>query len=78
MQQSLSEFEVAKHEVGILIEEFVYLNSEVEELTNLKQIADRQMEEAIESLQAERDAKNMLKKELDHKMNSESHNNLTH
>ncbi|KAL7296047.1 hypothetical protein TKK_0010601 [Trichogramma kaykai] len=77
MQQSLSEFEVAKHEVGRLTEEVEYLNSQVEELTNLKQIADRQMEEAIESLQAEREAKNMLKKELDHKMNSESHYNLS-
>ena len=53
------------------------LNSQVEELTNLKAIAERQMGEALEALQAEREAKYALKKELDNKTNNESMYNLS-
>ena len=48
------------------------LNSQNEELTNLKKIAEKQLEEALESLQAEREQRYALKKELDSKNNSES------
>jgi hypothetical protein len=45
------EFEGAKHEIRHLQEEVDLLNSQVEELTNLKKIAEKQLEEALESLQ---------------------------
>ena len=66
------EFEGAKHEIRHLQEEVEVLNSQVEELANLKKIAEKQLEEALESLQAEREQRYALKKELDNKNNSES------
>ena len=66
------EFEGAKHEIRHLQEEVEVLNSQVEELGNLKKIAEKQLEEALESLQAEREQRYALKKELDCKNNSES------
>ena len=42
------------------------------EQTNLKKIAEKQLEEALESLQAEREQRYNLKKEMDMKLNSES------
>jgi hypothetical protein len=45
------EFEGAKHEIRHMQEEVDLLNSQVEELTNLKKIAEKQLEEALESLQ---------------------------
>lgn len=71
------EFEGLKHEIRRLEEEVEVMNSQVEELKNLKRIAERQMEEALESLQAEREAKYALKKELDARANSESMYNLS-
>jgi len=66
------EFEGAKHEIRHLQEEVEVLNSQNEELTNLKKIAEKQLEESLESLQAEREQRYALKKELDTKNNSES------
>ena len=66
------EFEGAKHEIRHLQEEVEVLNSQVEELGNLKKIAEKQLEEALEALQAEREQRYALKKELDTKNNSES------
>ncbi|XP_015109779.1 protein bicaudal D isoform X1 [Diachasma alloeum] len=77
LRSSQVEFESAKHEIRRLTEEVETLNSQVEELSNLKTIAEKQMEEALESLQAEREAKYALKKELDQRMNSESIYNLS-
>ncbi|XP_012274486.1 protein bicaudal D isoform X2 [Orussus abietinus] len=77
LRSSQVEFEGAKHEIRRLTEELEFLNSQVEELTNLKKIAEKQMEEALESLQIEREAKYALKKELDQRMNSESIYNLS-
>lgn len=45
------EFEGAKHEIRRLTEELELLNQQVDELTNLKKIAEKQMEEALEALQ---------------------------
>ena len=45
------EFEGAKHEIRTLQEEVEVLHQQVEELTKLKQIAEKQLEEALESLQ---------------------------
>lgn len=77
LRSSQVEFEGAKHEIRRLTEDVELLNSQVEELTNLKRIAEKQMEEALESLQAEREAKYALKKELDQRINSESIYNLS-
>lgn len=71
------EFEGAKHEIRRLQEEVEVMNEQLEELSTLKKIAEKQMEEALESLQAEREAKYALKKELDQRINNESMYNLS-
>lgn len=45
------EFEGAKHEIRRLTEELELLNQQVDELANLRKIAEKQMEEALEALQ---------------------------
>jgi len=45
------EFEGAKHEIRRLQEDVELLHQQVEELMKLKQIAEKQLEEALESLQ---------------------------
>lgn len=77
LKSSQVEFEGAKHEIRRLQEDVELLHQQVEELTKLKQIAEKQLEEALESLQAEREAKYALKKELDQRINSESMFNLS-
>uniref|UniRef100_A0A1B0GPT8 Uncharacterized protein n=2 Tax=Phlebotomus papatasi TaxID=29031 RepID=A0A1B0GPT8_PHLPP len=77
LRSSQVEFEGAKHEIRRLTEEIELLNSQVEELTNLKKIAEKQMEEALEALQGEREAKYALKKELDAHINRESIYNIS-
>ncbi|KAL1130080.1 hypothetical protein AAG570_013020 [Ranatra chinensis] len=77
LKSSQVEFEGAKHEINRLHEELEVYQQQVEELTKLKRIAEKQMEEALESLQAEREAKYAMKKELDHRINSESMYNLS-
>ena len=47
------EFEGSKHEIRHLQEEVDVLNQQVMEQTNLKKIAEKQLEESLESLQAE-------------------------
>lgn len=77
LRSSQVEFEGAKHEIRTLSEEIALLNSQVEELANLKKIAEKQMEEALEALQGEREAKYALKKELDGHINRESMYNIS-
>uniref|UniRef100_A0A6A7FXM7 Protein bicaudal D-like n=3 Tax=Hirondellea gigas TaxID=1518452 RepID=A0A6A7FXM7_9CRUS len=77
LKSSQVEFEGAKHEIRRISEEVEVLNSQVEELVNLRKIAERQMEEALDSLQAEREAKYALKKDLDTRLNQESMYNLS-
>uniref|UniRef100_A0A0A9Y006 Protein bicaudal D n=3 Tax=Lygus hesperus TaxID=30085 RepID=A0A0A9Y006_LYGHE len=77
LKSSQVEFEGAKHEINRLQEELELYQQQVDELTKLKRIAEKQMEEALESLQAEREAKYAMKKELDHRINSESMFNLS-
>ncbi len=66
------EFEGYRHEIRHLGEEVDYFKHQVKELTNLKRIAEQQLEEALESLQAEREQRYNLKKEMDIKMNNET------
>lgn len=77
LKSSQVEFESLKHEIRRLHEEIEILNSQVEELMNLKKIAEKHMEEALESLQSEREAKYALKKELDQHINRESFFNIS-
>uniref|UniRef100_A0A1B6KG67 Protein bicaudal D n=2 Tax=Graphocephala atropunctata TaxID=36148 RepID=A0A1B6KG67_9HEMI len=77
LKSSQVEFEGVKHEMRRFHEDVEVLQQQVEELTKLKEIAEKQMEEALQSLQAEREAKYAMKKELDHRINSESMYNLS-
>lgn len=63
------EFEGLKHEIKRLEEETEYLNSQLEDAIRLKEISERQLEEALETLKTEREQKNSLRKELSHYMN---------
>jgi protein bicaudal D len=71
------EFEGAKHEIRRLAEEIELFQSQVQDLANLKKIAEQQMEEALQALQSEREAKYALKKELDSHINRESMYNIS-
>lgn len=71
------EFEGAKHEIRRLTEEIEVFQSQVQDLANLKKIAEQQMEEALQALQSEREAKYALKKELDGHINRESMYNIS-
>ncbi|XP_025425834.1 protein bicaudal D [Sipha flava] len=77
LKSSQVEFEGAKHEIRRLQENVELLYLQVDELAKLKKIAEKQMEEALQSLQAEREAKYALKKELDQRINNESVYNLS-
>ena len=77
LKSSQVEFEGAKHEIRRLQEDVDVMHEQFEELSSLKKIAEKQMEEALESLQAEREAKYALKKELDQRINNESMYNLS-
>ncbi|XP_035710459.1 protein bicaudal D isoform X2 [Folsomia candida] len=77
LRSSQVEFESAKHEISQLMETEVELLRQVEELAALKRIAEKQLEEALEALQVERENRYCLKKELDAKINSESIMNLS-
>ncbi|CRL03756.1 CLUMA_CG016414, isoform A [Clunio marinus] len=77
LKSSQVEFEGAKHEIRRLSEEIEVLQSQVQDLANLKKIAETQMEEALQALQSEREAKYALKKELDTHINRESMYNIS-
>lgn len=77
LRSSQVEFEGAKHEIRRLMESTLELQQQVEELTTLKKLAEKQMEEAFEALQNERENRYALKKELDARINSESLMNLS-
>lgn len=59
------EFESSKHEIQRLQDEIAGLNSQLEEVVTLRRITERQMQEALEALQSEREQKYALRKELD-------------
>lgn len=68
MASSQVEFEGLKHEIKRLEEEAEYLNSQLEDAIRLKEISERQLEEALETLKTEREQKSSLRKELSHYM----------
>lgn len=65
LKSSQIEFESSKHEVQRLIEENELLQSSAEEANKLKQMAEKQMEDALTSLQHEREQRLTLKREFD-------------
>ncbi|KAG7214924.1 hypothetical protein INR49_005199 [Caranx melampygus] len=60
------EYEGLKHEIKVLEEETVLLNSQLEDALRLKEISEGQLEEALDALKSEREQKNNLRKELAH------------
>lgn len=62
------EFEGLKHEIRRLEEEAQYLNSQLEEAMRLREIGERQLSEALETVKSEREQKAALRKELTHHM----------
>lgn len=71
------EFEGLKHEVRQLREEAENARATAEETAALRRIAERQLAEALEALQAEREAKFAAKKELDAHLSREAAYNIT-
>uniref|UniRef100_UPI00398E6B5F protein bicaudal D homolog 2-like isoform X1 n=1 Tax=Pristiophorus japonicus TaxID=55135 RepID=UPI00398E6B5F len=64
LRENQVEFEGLKHEMKQREEDIEILNGQLEEVMRLKALAERQLEEALESLRAEREQKNALRKEL--------------
>lgn len=77
LKTSQVDFEAMKHENKRLQEETEDLHMQVEEMTNLRRIVEKNLEEALASLQAEREQKHALKKELDQRLTRESMFNLS-
>uniref|UniRef100_A0A669EWE9 BICD cargo adaptor 2 n=1 Tax=Oreochromis niloticus TaxID=8128 RepID=A0A669EWE9_ORENI len=69
LKQSQVEFEGLKHEIRRLEEDTQFLNSQLEDAIRLKEIAERQLSEALETIKTERELKASLRKELSHYMN---------
>ncbi|XP_071752944.1 protein bicaudal D homolog 1 isoform X3 [Centroberyx gerrardi] len=66
LKQNQVEYEGLKHEIKVLEEETVLLNSQLEDALRLKDISEGQLEEALDALKSEREQKNNLRKELAH------------
>ncbi|KAM9815361.1 protein bicaudal D homolog 1 isoform 2-T2 [Syngnathus typhle] len=66
LKQSQVEYEGLKHEIKVLEEETVLLNSQLEDALRLKEISAGQLEESLDALKSEREQKNNLRKELAH------------
>ncbi|XP_062317076.1 protein bicaudal D homolog 1 isoform X2 [Osmerus eperlanus] len=64
LKQNQVEYEGLKHEIKVLEEETVLLNSQLEDALRLKDISESQLEEALDALKSEREQKNSLRKEL--------------
>lgn len=62
------EFEGLKHEIRRLEEDSQCLHSQLEEAMRLREIAERQLTEALETIKTEREQKATLRKELSHYM----------
>uniref|UniRef100_A0A8B9R8G5 Bicaudal D homolog 2 (Drosophila) n=1 Tax=Astyanax mexicanus TaxID=7994 RepID=A0A8B9R8G5_ASTMX len=68
LRQGQVEFEGLKHEIRRLEEEAQYLNSQLEDAVRLREIAERQLTEALETVKTEREQKAALRKELTNHM----------
>ncbi|KAF8564265.1 hypothetical protein P879_06195 [Paragonimus westermani] len=72
LKTSQVEFESLRHEFKRVQEENEIIHSQLEEITRLKRMTEKSLEEALESLQIERDQRHNLRKELDSRLTSES------
>ena len=77
LKQSQVEFEGIKHEKKRLEEEVDDVNMQLDESLTLKKITEKNLEEALNALQVEREQKHALKKELDTRLTQESMFNLS-
>ena len=77
LKQGQVEFEGIKHEKKRLEEEIDDVNMQLEESLTLKKITEKNLEEALNALQVEREQKHALKKELDVRLTQESMFNLS-
>lgn len=68
LRQNQVEFEGLKHEIRRLEEDSQCLHSQLEEAMRLREIAERQLTEALETIKTEREQKATLRKELSHYM----------
>lgn len=68
LKQNQVEFEGLKHEIRRLEEDTQCLHSQLEEAMRLREIAERQLTEALETIKTEREQKASLRKELSHYM----------
>ncbi|MBN3293745.1 BICD2 protein, partial [Polypterus senegalus] len=64
LKENQVEFEAVKHELKCRDEELVLLNNQIEEMNRLREISERQLEEALQTLKEEREQKSSLRKEL--------------
>lgn len=62
------EFEGLKHEIRRLEEDSQCLQSQLDEAMRLREIAERQLTEALETIKTEREQKATMRKELSHYM----------
>lgn len=62
------EFEGLKHEIRRLEEDSQCLQSQLDEAMRLREIAERQLTEALETIKTEREQKASMRKELSHYM----------
>ncbi|KAL5967245.1 Protein bicaudal D [Taenia solium] len=77
LKTSQIEFESLKHELKRGQEENDLMHVQLEEVTRLKRITEKSLEEALESLQIEREQRHNLKKELDSRLAYESFYHLS-
>ncbi|KAK7916631.1 hypothetical protein WMY93_012392 [Mugilogobius chulae] len=68
LKQNQVEFEGLKHEIRRLEEDSQCQHSQTEEAFRLREIAERQLTEALETIKTEREQKASLRKELSHYM----------
>ncbi|XP_017290982.1 protein bicaudal D homolog 2 [Kryptolebias marmoratus] len=68
LRQNQVEFEGLKHEIRRLEEDAQCLQSQLDEAMRLREIAERQLTEALETIKTEREQKAALRKELSHCM----------
>nr|XP_057944415.1 protein bicaudal D homolog 2-like [Doryrhamphus excisus] len=66
LRQNQVEFEGLKHEIRRLEEDSQCQHSQMEEAMRLREIAERQLTEALETIKTEREQKATLRKELSH------------
>jgi len=64
LRETQAEYEGLKYENRRMTEEMQFFNRELEELSRMKELLERQIEEAHETIQKERDIKLALKREL--------------